>query len=347
MVNKIVVDDQEIGGESTFIIAEIGSNHNQSLDLAYESIDAAVECGADAVKFQSIDIDELYYRPSEKTKALHRKIDMDESWHHSLSDYCKQKGIIFFSAPTYLRAVDILEEIDVPLYKLASAQIGTFPQIVEKVASTGKPVILSTGIITADDLTKVIDIFRDHGNEKFVILHCNSIYPTPYDKVHLSTMSFYQHKYDCIVGFSDHTPGIYVPVAAVAQGAKVIEKHFALDAKLPVPDAPFSLEPSEFKNMVEAIRVVEQVSRFDSREKLQPEEAQFRESILYRLVARRKLTAGELVKAVDFKFLRHHEGVDCRELKAYIESNAIYQRDIQKDQLLYSEDMNTRGSFLK
>ena len=257
MVNKIVVDDQEIGGESTFIIAEIGSNHNQSLDLAYESIDAAVECGANAVKFQSIDIDELYYRPSEKTKALHRKIDMDESWHHSLSDYCKQKGIIFFSAPTYLRAVDILEEIDVPLYKLASAQIGTFPQIVEKVASTGKPVILSTGIITADDLAEVIDIFRDHGNEKFVILHCNSIYPTPYDKVHLSTMSFYQHKYDCIVGFSDHTPGIYVPVAAVAQGAKVIEKHFILDKKIGGPDASFSLDKQEFKMLVDSVRDAE------------------------------------------------------------------------------------------
>lgn len=347
MRNKIVVGDQEIGGDSTFVIAEIGSNHNQSLDLAFESIDAAVECGADAVKFQSIDIDELYYRPSETTKALHRKIDMDESWHHSLSDYCRQKGIIFFSAPTYLRAVDILEEIDVSLYKLASAQIGTFPQIVEKVASTGKPVILSTGIVTANDLTDVINIFRAHDNEKYVILHCNSIYPTPYDKVHLSTMKFYQDKYDCFVGFSDHSPGIYVPVAAVAQGAKVIEKHFALDTRLPVPDAPFSLDPSEFKSMVKAIRIVEQASGFDSRESLQPEEAQFKESILYRLVANRELTAGELIKAEDFKFLRHHEGVDCRELEAYIDRSARYQRDIHKDQLLYAKDIQTEGSFTK
>ena len=153
-MNKIFIDGREIGGDRAYVIAEIGSNHNQSLTLAYESIDAAVECGADAVKFQSIDIDQLYYQPSEKIKALHQKIDMEEKWHGLLSDYCQNKGITFFSAPTYLKAIDIMEEIDVPLYKLASAQIGTFPQLVEKVAATGKPVILSTGIVTTNELTK-------------------------------------------------------------------------------------------------------------------------------------------------------------------------------------------------
>ncbi len=345
MVNKIVVDNREIGGDSTFVIAEIGSNHNQSLNLAFESIDAAVECGADAVKFQSIDLDELYYQPSEQTRALHRKIDMDEKWHGLLSEYCRKKSITFFSAPTYLRAVDILEEIDVPLYKLASAQIGTFPQIVEKVAATGKPVILSTGIITSGELGEVIDVFRSYQNDKFIILHCNSIYPTPYDKVHLPTMNFYQDQYNCIVGFSDHTPGIYVPIAAVALGAKVIEKHFALDCRLPVPDAPFSLEPIEFKKMVEGIRAVEQTLKNDSREELQPEETQFKESILYRLVANRPLVTGEPVKAEDFKFLRHYEGIDCRNLREYIDANATYKKDIQNGQLLYSEDIGCEGNL--
>ena len=256
-MNKIVIDGHEIGGDRSYIIAEIGSNHNQSLELAFESIDAAIECGADAVKFQSIDVDELYYQPSEQTKALHQKIDMDEKWHGLLSEYCTKKGITFFSAPTYLKAIDILEDINVPLYKLASAQIGTFPQLVEKVAATGKPVILSTGIVTMKELTKVVEIFKRNDNDKFIILHCNSIYPTPYDKVHLNIMNRYRDEFDCIVGFSDHTLGIELPIAAVALGANIIEKHFTLDRDLPGPDHRSSLEPEELRSMITGIRKVE------------------------------------------------------------------------------------------
>ena len=333
-MNKIVIDGHEIGGDRSYIIAEIGSNHNQSLELAFESIDAAIECGADAVKFQSIDVDELYYQPSEQTKALHQKIDMDEKWHGLLSEYCTKKGITFFSAPTYLKAIDILEDINVPLYKLASAQIGTFPQLVEKVAATGKPVILSTGIVTMKELTKVVEIFKRNDNDKFIILHCNSIYPTPYDKVHLNIMNRYRDEFDCIVGFSDHTPDIYVPIAAATIGAKVIEKHFALDRGLPVPDAQFSLEPNDFKRMVEGIRAAEQAIINGSREELQPEENQFKDSILYRLVANKKLVSGQCIKEDDFKFLRHPEGVDCRELKKYLDMKATYKNDIPKNNLL-------------
>lgn len=342
-MKKITVDGREIGGNSVFVIAEIGSNHNQSLDLAFQSIDAAVECGADAVKFQSINIGELYFQPSEQTRALHRKIDMDEKWHHLLANYCKEKGITFFSAPTYLGAVDLLEEINVSLYKLASAQIGTFPQIVEKVVATGKPVILSTGIVTTDEVSSVINIFERYNNDQIILLHCNSIYPTPYDKVYLPLMNRYQKEYDCIAGFSDHTPDIYIPIAAAAMGAKVIEKHFALDRNLPVPDAPFSLEPHDFKRMVDGIRAVEQAVKINDRTQLQPEENQFKESILYRLVANKNLVSGELVKADDFKFLRHSEGIDCRELQKYLDKGAIYKTHIPSNILLCEDDFELRG----
>lgn len=330
---------RKIGGRSTFIIAEIGSNHNQSLTLAYESIDAAIDAGADAVKFQSINIDELYYHPSKETKDLHKKIDLDEKWHWLLSDYCAKRGIIFFSAPTYLKAVDILEEIDVPLYKLASAQIGTFPQIVDKVARTGKPVILSTGIVTSSEIERVIEIFRSNGNDKFIILHCNSIYPTPFEKVYLPTMNNLKAKYDCIVGFSDHTSGIAVSIAAVAMGAKVIEKHFALDRALPVPDAPFSLEPYDFKQMVDGIRAVEKTLFESSRVELQPEEGAFKEAIRLRLVSNALLKKGDLLKAEDFKYLRHREGIDCRDLNQYIECRARYNKDIEKNRLISTGDL--------
>jgi len=339
-MKKIVIDGKEIGGNHTYIIAEIGSNHNQSLTLAYESIDAAIECGADAVKFQSIDVNALYYQPSEQTKVLHQKIDMNEKWHRLLSEYCQKKGVTFFSAPTYLKAIDILEELNVPLYKLASAQIGAFPQLVEKVAATGKPVIFSTGIVTAKELTEVVDIFKRNDNSKFIILHCNSIYPTPYHKVYLNIMDWYRNEFDCIVGFSDHTPDIYIPIAAVAQGAKVIEKHFALDRGLPVPDAPFSLEPNEFSKMVEGIRAAEQAIINGSREELQPEESQFRDSILYRLVANKPLLSGQCLSEGDFKFLRHMEGIDCRELQNYLDKKATYSRNVAKNKLLVTDDIH-------
>lgn len=344
-MNRINIDGREVGGKRTYIIAEIGSNHNQSLELAFQSIDAAVMCGADAVKFQSIDVGELYYQPSGKIKALHRKIDMAEEWHKILSEYCAKMGITFFSAPTYLKAVDILEKINVPLYKLASAQIGTFPQIIERVAATGKPVILSTGIVTMEELKSVVEIFKRNNNDKFIILHCNSIYPTPYDKVHLNIMKQYRDEFDCIVGFSDHTPDIYVPIAATALGAKVIEKHFALDRTLPVPDAPFSLEPHEFKRMVEGIRAAEQTLIDDRREEIQPEENQFKDSILYRLVANKILVSGETMKAEDFKFLRHPEGIDCRELQKYLERKSKYKNNLSENSLLRADDIAFCGEM--
>ena len=339
MNSQIVVRDKTIGGCETFVIAEIGSNHNQSLSLAYESIDAAVECGADAVKFQSINIDQLYYQPSESTRALHKKIDLNEKWHWLLDEYCRKKGIIFFSAPTYLGAVDILEEINVPLYKLASAQIGTFPQIVEKVAKTGKPIILSTGIVTKSELKGVINLIQKHDNHKTIILHCNSIYPTPYDKVFLPVMANLKKEYECIVGFSDHTLDIFVPLAAAAMGAKVIEKHFALDRNLPVPDASFSLEPTDFKRMVEGIRAIDRSMASNERLNLQEAESQFKEAIRTRLVSNKNLKKGDTLKLEDFRFLRHPEGIDCRQLDRYIESRAVYRKDIEENKIIYDTDL--------
>jgi sialic acid synthase SpsE len=333
--DKIInIDGFPVGGPKTFIIAEIGSNHNQSLQLAYESIDAAKEAGADAVKFQSINIEELYYKPSETTVALHKKIDMEENWHKLLKDYCDKKGILFFSSPTYLRSVDILEKINVSFYKLASAQIGTFPQIVEKVAEQGKPVILSTGIVSYSELEKVVNIFRACNNDKFIILHCNSIYPTPYNKVNLQLMDVYKNMFLNPIGFSDHTDDIYIPIAAVARGAKVIEKHFAIDRNLPVPDAQYSLEPEDFARMVKGIRAAEQSIGFDTRTDIHTEENKFKQSILTRLILIKDKKADEVFKVSDFEFKRHSEGVDCRELSFILQKKGKAKCSLQKGSLL-------------
>jgi sialic acid synthase SpsE len=312
--SEIKVGDKSIGGDRTFIIAEVGSNHCQDLKIAYESIDAAADAGADAVKFQSINLEKLYFKPSADTINLHKKIDLDESWHKLLKDYCDKKGIIFFSSPTYLDAIDILEEINISLYKLASAQIGTFPQLVKKVALTGKPVVLSTGLVSYGELEKVVRIFKQCGNEKFIILHCNSIYPVPFERVHLPILKTYQAMFNCIVGFSDHTEGIYGSMGAVAFGAKVIEKHFSLSRNLDSPDAPLSVEPKELKRMIQGIRSIEKMLSPGMRIEIQEEESKFKNKIRTRLILNNDKHEGERLTESDFIFLRHSEGVDCRDL---------------------------------
>lgn len=303
----------EIGTGRTYIIAEIGSNHTRDLEIAYASIDAAVDAGVDAVKFQSLQLDELYINPSEYITELHRKIDLPEEWHKPLKAYCDKKGVHFFSAPTYLSSVDILEETGVLLYKLASAQIGTFPQIVRKVARLGKPVIISTGLVTEDALAEVVDVFHQEGNDKLIILHCNSIYPAPYDRISMPLVERYRERFSVYTGFSDHTEDYTAAIAALAKGACMLEKHFTLSRLLPTPDAPFALEPDEMKQYVAEVRKTEAALRFIPRTDIQPEESAFKQRILYRLVLKSPVKQGQTITMDDVKFLRTDRGIDARD----------------------------------
>lgn len=336
MLNKckiVKLDRHEIGGNRTFIIAEIGSNHNGDIKLAFESIDAAKASKADAVKFQSLNLSKLYHQPSADIQSLHKKIDLDEAWYSELKNYCDKKDIIFFSSPTYLEAVDLLENLGVALYKIASAQAGTFPQLVEKVAKLNKPTIFSTGLMNTLEVQKLIQLFKKCENEKFILLHCNSIYPTPPEKVNLSLLQTYARLTDNPIGFSDHTLDIYIPIAAVAMGAKVIEKHFTLDKKIPSPDASISLEPKRFEEMVDAIRSVESARGDGLRESIDPEESSFKESIIYRLVLQKSKHAGEKFEASDFDFKRYPKGIDCRDLSIILET-AIAAKPLNAGEVL-------------
>jgi len=301
-----------IGPGRTFVIAEVGSNHCQDMGKARESIAAAAACGADAVKFQSIALDELYFAPGASTRALHARIDLAESWHGELKAACDGQGLVFFSSPTYLRAVDILASLGVDLYKLASAQIGVFPQLVAKVAGLGKPTLMSTGLVTPGGLEATVAMFRRAGNNAYGILHCNAIYPTPPNRVCLERMDVLRALYACPVGFSDHTGGTAVALAAVARGAEVIEKHFTLDRALDSPDAFFSLEPHELGRLVADIREVEAAcAPCDARLDIEAEEDAFKRAIRHRLVLRRDKEAGEAFFPGDFDYKRHDRGVDC------------------------------------
>ncbi|WP_061298538.1 N-acetylneuraminate synthase family protein [Leptospira borgpetersenii] len=317
-IQEIKVGNSSIGGEKTFIIAEVGSNHCRDVQLAYETIDAAIEAGADAVKFQSLNAGKLYLNPSQEIIDLHSKIDFPEEWHLILKQYCDKKGITFFSSPTYLSAVDIMEDINVLLYKLASAQVGTFPQLIEKTAKTNKPVILSTGLADYSQIQKVIQIFKKCGNDKYIILHCNSLYPTPYEKVNLGLMNVYSKMFQCLTGFSDHTKGNHICVAAVALGAKVIEKHITLKRNLPSPDAPLAIEPDEFSNLVKSIRDVELSLKFTSRLELEHDELKFKKRILYKPIFNSSKKKGEKIDLEDFEFKRTALGK--------IDANTFYEK---------------------
>jgi pseudaminic acid synthase len=267
----IDIGSKRVGpGYPVFIVAELSGNHLQDFDLAVRTIKAMKESGADAVKVQTytadtitIDSDQEYFRIKHGTiwdgKTLYRLYQeafTPWDWQPKLKDLAEKLGLVFFSTPFDKTAVDFLENLRVPVHKIASFEINDIP-LVEYAASKGKPMILSTGIATLDDIREAVDACRRAGNDRIALLKCTSAYPAPLEEVNLRTLPDMAEKFGTVVGISDHTLGISVPIASVALGAKIIEKHFILDRKLGGPDAAFSLKPAEFAQMVRAVREVE------------------------------------------------------------------------------------------
>lgn len=269
---KINIGDRLIGyGEPCFVIAEAGSNHNRDLTQAFKLIDIAVNAGADAVKFQTFSAEKLYSKKTPKMSYLKEKkltsetesvwdmmkqAELPRQWHKDLASYCREKGILFFSTPFDLKAVDELEEIGVGVYKIASFEITHIP-LLEYASQTGKPIILSTGMADLSDIETALEAIYKHGNYKVVLLHCAINYPPDFKDLNLMAMETMRQAFQVPVGFSDHTLGITSAIAAVALGASAIEKHFTSDKTLKGPDHPFALEPHELTDMVQAIRDTE------------------------------------------------------------------------------------------
>lgn len=265
-INNRVIDENS----AVFIVAELSANHNQSFDIAAETVKAAKEAGADAVKLQTytpdtitLNCDNKYFIIKHGTAwdgktfyELYREAYMPWEWQPDLKKIAEDLGLIFFSTPFDKTAVDFLEKIGVICYKIASFEITDIP-LIEYVASKGKPIIISTGIATLSDIKEAISACKRMGNDTIVLLKCTSSYPAPYEEMNLKTIPDMIKRFKCPVGLSDHTLGISIPIAAVTIGAKIIEKHFILDRKLGGPDSAFSLEPAEFKQMVISVREVE------------------------------------------------------------------------------------------
>jgi pseudaminic acid synthase len=263
----------EIGGRRigllhpVFVIAELSANHNQNFDLAVRTIEAMKKAGADAVKLQTytpdsitIDCDNEYFRINQGTVwdgktlyQLYQEAYTPWEWQPKLKEIAEGLGLIFFSTPFDESAVDFLEALEAPAYKVASFEITDIP-LIEHMASKGKPVIISTGIATREDIEGALEACRRKGNNRLALLKCTSAYPAPLEEVNLSTIPDMAAAFGTVVGLSDHTQGISVPAAAVALGARIVEKHFILDRSLGGPDAAFSLEPREFEMMARTAR---------------------------------------------------------------------------------------------
>jgi len=268
---EIKIGDTIIGNSNhTFIIAELSANHIHNFDIAIKTIKAIKEAGADAVKLQTytadtltIDADNEYFRIRQGTLwdgrtlyELYKEAFTPWEWQPELKKTAEDLGLICFSSPFDKTAVDFLENMNVPAYKVASFEITDIP-LIEYIASKGKPIIISTGIATLVDIEDAVNVCKRMGNEQVALLKCTSAYPSPLEDVNLNTIPNLKDTFKTVVGLSDHTLGISVPIAAAALGAKIIEKHFILDRNLGGPDAAFSLEPDEFKAMIEAVREVE------------------------------------------------------------------------------------------
>lgn len=268
---KVKIGNIEIGeNNKVFIIAELSANHNQKFEIAVESLKAIKSCGADAVKLQTytpdtltIDSNKEYFKIKQGTiwdgttlYKLYQQAYTPWDWQPKLKSIAEDLGLICFSSPFDKSAVDFLEKMNVPAYKIASFEIVDIP-LIEYVAAKGKPVIISTGIATEEEITNAIEACNRAGNNQIVLLKCTSEYPAKIEDANLNAIKYLEKKFNTVVGLSDHTIGITVPIAAASLGARIIEKHFILDKKIGGPDAAFSLEPTQFKMMVDEIRNVE------------------------------------------------------------------------------------------
>lgn len=250
-------------GEPCFIIAEAGSNHDRNLKTALALIDAAAEAKADAIKFQTYSAETLYSKftpmhSSSKLKPwdLIKSVELPREWQGRLKKHADKKGILFFSTPFDFAAVDELEALKVPMHKVASMELSDLT-LIEKVARTGKPVILSTGGAILEEIEQAVSVCRSAGNDKIVLLQCTTSYPAPARDLNLRAMATLAAAFGTPVGYSDHSLGIHIASAAVALGASVIEKHYTLSRKSKGPDHPFAIEPDELARMVRDIREVE------------------------------------------------------------------------------------------
>jgi sialic acid synthase SpsE len=338
-------------GHPTYVIAEAGSNHNRELETAFRLIEVAAEAGADAVKFQTYTAEGLYSTKTPKMSYLDedglleegqsvwdliKAIEMPWEWHEDLARKAAKVGIHFLSTPFEEAAVDVLEQVGAPAYKVASFEVNHLP-LLELCAKTGKPLLISTGMASLGDIERALDTVNAAGADQILLMHCAINYPPRFEDLNLSAIRTMARAFDVPVGWSDHTMGHTADVVAVTLGACAVEKHFTLDRNQEGPDHPFAVEPGELAAMVEAIREAE-ASFGSSVKRVTDAEAEMYRLGRRSLVVSRDLSAGHLLERRDIEVKRPGYGIPVHELHAVVGRRTA--RAMETDELLRWEDLD-------
>lgn len=330
----------------TLIIAEAGVNHNGSIEIAKRLVDAAVDAGVDIIKFQTFKAEKLVSKDAKKADyqkknigdgddsqyTMLKKLELSADDHATLIAYCRAKGIRFWSTAFDMESLDYLYSLHLGLWKIPSGEITNYP-FIKKIASFGEPVIMSTGMCDLQDVHNAMNVLLRGGlaKEQITILHCNTQYPTPMEDVNLRAMLTIQKDFGVTVGYSDHTQGIEVPIAAVALGAQVIEKHFTLDRNMHGPDHKASLEPAELKAMVSAIRNIEKA--LGTGDKCVSASEQGNRAIARKsIVAATEIKKGDLLTEQNLTVKRPGTGISPMEWESVV--GTVATRDYQPDDLI-------------
>lgn len=325
-MRTIRIGPREIGhGHPPFVIAEAGINHNGDLELAAKLVRAARQAGADCVKFQSFTAKGIMTRTAGAAAHLDagagdedvfhfaQRISLSRQDHLDLKSVCDEEGIPFLSTAGTPDGVDLLEELGVSAYKIASMDLDNLP-LLEYVAGTGKPVILSTGMGTLGDVERALDTLAAGGSQDVILLHCTALYPPSPEDVNLRAMDTLRTAFETHVGYSDHTLGIAVPLAAAARGACVLEKHFTLDKSLPGPDQAVSADPGELRALVDGLAQIH-VALGSARKRPAPGEWEMRETFRRSIVAAREIPAGTQITREMLAFKRPGSGLSPADLR--------------------------------
>lgn len=327
----------------TFIIAEAGVNHNGSMELAKKLVDAAVAAECDCVKFQTFKAESVISKFAQKAKyqkettnssetqlEMVKKLELSYDEFKELQNYCNKKGIMFLSTPFDIESIEFLVSLNMPIFKIPSGEITNLPYL-RKINSYKKEVILSTGMSTLDEIQEALDVLKDCKISQISILHCTTEYPCPYEDVNLKAIQTLKEKFNLPVGYSDHTKGIEVPIAAVAMGATIIEKHFTLDKNMEGPDHKASLEPDELKQMVEGIRNIEKA--LGSGEK-KPSKSEIKNMEIARksIVAKDDIKKGERFTEDNLTAKRPGSGISPMKWDEVI--GAISNKEYKKDEII-------------
>ncbi len=326
-----------------FIIAEAGVNHNGSLETAKRLIDVASEAGADAVKFQTFKAEKLVCKNTRKAEYqmnttdasetqydMLKKLELTDIMHKELMAYCEKRNILFLSTPFDMDSIDYLNGIGITMMKIPSGEITNYPYL-KKIAQTHKPVILSTGMSTLEEVREAIEVLNKNGSEDLTVLHCNTEYPTPFNDVNLEVLHTLRDELGVNVGYSDHSMGIEIPIAAVAMGATVIEKHFTLDKGMKGPDHKASLGPEELRAMIRAIRNVEKALGSGLKE---PSKSEIKNKVIARksIVAMTDIAEGDILTEENLTTKRPANGISPMLWEKVIGTAA--KRDFKKDELI-------------